>query len=69
VNVNSALSAISSGDTLQQAVGLQLLRKANDTQTAAASTLIQDFAVSQQQVNAIAASAAPHLGGNIDISI
>ncbi|MFD0692712.1 putative motility protein [Paenibacillus sp. GCM10027628] len=69
MNVNAALSAINSGDALQQAVGLQLFSKASDMQEAAASTLMQDFTKSQQQVNAAALSAAPHLGKNLDIRI
>nr|WP_246362113.1 YjfB family protein [Paenibacillus alba] len=66
VNINSVLTAINGGDSLKQAVGIQLLSKANDLQSATASTLIQDFAKAQQQVTA---SAAPHLGGNLDIRI
>ncbi|OPH47545.1 hypothetical protein BC351_10120 [Paenibacillus ferrarius] len=66
MNINSVLTAVNGGDSLKQAVGIQLLSKANDQQAAAATTLVQDFAKTQQQVTA---SAAPHLGGNLDIRI
>ncbi|TXK85831.1 putative motility protein [Paenibacillus sp. N3.4] len=66
MNINGVLTAMNGGDALKQAVGVQLLSKVNDLQTAAASTLMQDFAKSQQQVTA---PAAPHLGGNIDIRV
>ncbi|NOU76156.1 putative motility protein [Paenibacillus sp. LMG 31458] len=66
VNINSVLTAISGGDALKQAVGIQLLSKVSDMQAASSSTLVQDFAKSQQLVSA---SATPHLGGNLDIRI
>ncbi|MDD9270065.1 putative motility protein [Paenibacillus sp. GCM10023248] len=67
MNISSSVfNAISGGDALKQAVGIQLLSKMNDMQTAAVSTMVQDFTKSQQLVTA---SAAPHLGGNIDIRI
>jgi hypothetical protein len=66
VNVNSVISAISSGDALQQAIGLTLMNKVKDTSAVQASTLLQDFAKSQQQ---IAASVTPHLGQSIDVRL
>ncbi|WP_171688419.1 putative motility protein [Paenibacillus germinis] len=66
MNINSVLTAISGGDALKQAVGIQLLSKVSDMQAASSSTLVQDFAKSQQLVTA---SATPHLGGNLDICI
>lgn len=66
MNINTALSAVNSGDALSQYIGLSLLSKVKDTQAAQASTLLQDFAVSQQQ---IAASASPHLGANLDVRV
>ncbi|MEW9698064.1 YjfB family protein [Paenibacillus sp. SI8] len=67
MNVNSVLSAINGGGSLQQAVGLQLLSNSKDIQKEAAATLLQDFVNTQQQVQAAAASATPHLGKHIDI--
>ncbi|WP_171686175.1 putative motility protein [Paenibacillus planticolens] len=67
MNISSSVfNAISGGDALKQAVGIQLLSKVSDMQSASASTLVQDFAKSQQLVTA---SAAPHLGSNLDIRI
>lgn len=66
VNINSALTAISGGDALKQAIGIQLLSKVSDMQAASASMLVQDFAKSQQLITA---SATPHLGGNLDIRV
>lgn len=67
MNISSSVfNAISGADVLKQAVGIQLLSKVSDMQAAAASTMMQDFAKSQQLVTA---SAAPHLGGSIDIRI
>lgn len=63
---NSVLSAISGGDALKQAINIQLLNKVSDLQASSVSTMVQDFAKSQQLVTA---SAAPHLGGNIDIRV
>ncbi|NRF92659.1 YjfB family protein [Paenibacillus frigoriresistens] len=63
---NSIMTAISGGDALKQAVGIELLSKASDMQASSSSTLVQDFTKSQQLVTA---SATPHLGGNLDIRI
>ncbi|MDF2959863.1 MAG: putative motility protein [Paenibacillus sp.] len=59
MEINSALSAASSGDALKQAVGIALLSKMKDTQAVQAATLIQDFAAAQH----------PHLGKSLDIKI
>ncbi|UJF35166.1 putative motility protein [Paenibacillus hexagrammi] len=66
MSVNAMLSAIGSGDAVKQAVGIKLLSKTNDAQTAQANVMLQDFAKSQQKISA-AASATPHLGQNIDV--
>ncbi|TDF96239.1 YjfB family protein [Paenibacillus piri] len=59
MEINNALSAASSGDALKQAVGIALLSKVKDTQTAQAVTLLQDFAAAQH----------PYLGKTLDIKI
>jgi hypothetical protein len=66
MNVNTSLTAVNSGDALQQSVGISLLGKAMDSESALAGKLLQDFAENQQQ---IAASVAPHLGRNLDIRV
>jgi hypothetical protein len=66
MNINGALSAIGSGDALKQAVGISLLSKVKDTESAQAATLLQDFSNAQKQM---AASVAPYLGQTIDIRI
>ncbi|NOU92993.1 putative motility protein [Paenibacillus sp. LMG 31456] len=59
MEINSALSAASSGDALQQAVGITLLNKVQDTQAAQAAVMLQDFAAAQH----------PFLGKSLDIKI
>lgn len=59
MEVNAALSAVNSGDLLKQTIGIALLNKVQDIQTAQAATLIQDFAAAQH----------PHLGKRLDIRV
>ncbi|MCR8632485.1 YjfB family protein [Paenibacillus radicis (ex Xue et al. 2023)] len=59
MEINSTLAAVSSGDALQQAVGITLLNKVQDTQAAQAAVMLQDFAAAQH----------PHLGKSLDIKI
>jgi hypothetical protein len=64
MDVSAALSAVGSVDALKQAVGLSLLRKGMDAQSAQTATMIQEFTNSQKQ---IAVSVTPHLGQHVDI--
>lgn len=57
MQVNSALNAAASGDALKQAIGIAMLNKIKDTETAQAVTMLQDFAAAQH----------PYLGKNLDI--
>lgn len=59
MEVNSLLSAINSGDALKQAVGIAVLKKAQNVQTAAAVSLIQGLTQAQH----------PNLGKNLDVKI
>jgi hypothetical protein len=61
MGINNALSAASSGDALQQAVGITLLNKMKDAQTVQAATLLQDFAAAQVP--------HPYLGQSLDIKL
>lgn len=63
MEVTSLINAITGGDGLQQAVGVTLLNKVQDTQAAESAVMLQDFAAAQPQ--------APHpvLGKTLDIKI
>jgi len=53
------MSAINSGNALKQAVGIAVMKKAQDSQAAAAATLMQDFVQAQH----------PNLGKQLDVKI
>lgn len=57
MQVNAALNAAAGRDALKQAVGIALLGKLKDMQTAQTATLLQDFAAAQH----------PYLGKSLDI--
>jgi hypothetical protein len=59
MEINRALAAAASGDMLKQTVGVAMLSKAKDMQTAQAATLLQDFAAAQH----------PNLGKSLDIKV
>ncbi|MFE5323879.1 YjfB family protein [Paenibacillus sp. NPDC056579] len=59
MEVNSLLNAINSGNALKQAVGIAVLKKQQDVQTAAAVSLIQGMVQAPH----------PNLGKSLDVKV
>ena len=65
MNVNSALAAINSSNGLKQMVGIAMLDKASNLQSAQANIMLQDFKNAQSSVQA----PHPYLGKQLDVSV
>ena len=65
----AALRAVDSHSALQQYVGMKMLNKVKDMQTAQVQTLLADFASTQQGIKPVPIPASLQVGANLDIKI